>query len=333
MKNKNIEQTGCLIVSLDFEMMWGVIDIATPDDYGKTNVRQVSEVIHRMVELFEKYSVNATFASVGMLMLDGVQKVKELMPNLQPTYRNNKLSPYSNGYLDEIKGNDVGLYFAPKLIEYLRLSKNVELGTHTFCHYYCYEAGQTLEQFEADLKTAILVARGIGLSMKSIIFPKNQVSKDYLKVCAKYGIESYCGNPDKFFNKPKSSFDAIKNKIGRLLDAYINIGGRTSYPLSSIDVTEMPMNIKASRMFRPYMKNLSFFEPLRIRRIKREMVMAAKHGEIYHLWWHPHNFGADMEQNFANLKKVLECYRICHEKYGMASMTMNELTNIIKGKR
>ena len=34
----------------------------------------------------------------------------------------------------------------------------------------------------------------------------------------------------KYFNKPQSKFEAYKNKICRLLDAYINIGGMSSVP-------------------------------------------------------------------------------------------------------
>ena len=54
------------------------------------------------------------------------------------------------------------------------------------------------------------------------------------------------------------------------------------------------------------------------------MEHAAKHQELYHLWWHPHNFGADMEENLAFLEEVLRHYQYCHQQYGMCSMTMNE---------
>ena len=72
------------------------------------------------------------------------------------------------------------------------------------------------------------------------------------------------------------------------------------------------------------MHALRFLEPLRLRRIKKEMLHAAKHHELYHLWWHPHNFGANIEQNFMFLEEVLKSYKRCHDDYGMQAMTMSD---------
>ncbi len=55
------------------------------------------------------------------------------------------------------------------------------------------------------------------------------------------------------------------------------------------------------------------------------MVFAARHGEIYHLWWHPHNFGLRVQENIDQLRRILDTYsslRIC---YHMQSYSMEEL--------
>ena len=44
---------GSLVISLDYELMWGVRDLFTPEDYGQSNVKQVGEVISRLLQLFE----------------------------------------------------------------------------------------------------------------------------------------------------------------------------------------------------------------------------------------------------------------------------------------
>ena len=79
-------------------------------------------------------------------------------------------------------------------------------------------------------------------------------------------------------------------------------------------------------MLRPYSPKLSFLEGLRLRRIRSEMMHAAKEGELYHLWWHPHNFGANMEENFGFLEDTLKVYKDCHDRYSMQSLTMNEIS-------
>jgi hypothetical protein len=59
------------------------------------------------------------------------------------------------------------------------------------------------------------------------------------------------------------------------------------------------------------------------------MTYAAKNNLIYHLWWHPHNFGAYQGENFAGLVKILNHYKRLNEKFGFASLSMGELSDKI----
>lgn len=314
---------GSFVISLDFELLWGGLDCWPVEGYGTTHVANVRDAIQGMTSLFEKYGVHATFATVGFLMLNDIDAIKRHQPKDVPTYKNDLLNPY--GSILETVQEHTSMFFAPDVVEQLKTIPGIEIGTHTFCHYYCWEDGQRVEQFVADMTMANKVAEEKGLKLESIVFPRNQVSKEYLDVCAKQGILSYRGNSCKFFDFTTSRWKAIYNKISRLIDAYMNWGGFTSTPYSSIDCFERPVNIPASRMLRPYMKQLKLLEPLRLRRIKGEMLHAAKHHELYHLWWHPHNFGADPGENLAFLEEVLKCYQTCQQQYGMQSLTMKEM--------
>ena len=124
---------------------------------------------------------------------------------------------------------------------------------------------------------------------------------------------------------------SIVAKTGRLLDSYIPLT-KTHTTLSSVDAKKQIINIPASRFLRPYSRSLHYFDWLQVRRINREIVNAAKHGEVYHLWWHPHNFGKDIDANFNILEKILRTYTECAEMYKMKSLNMNELCNIIKSE-
>lgn len=314
---------GSLVISLDFELLWGGLDCWPVEGYGTTNVANVREAIRRMTALFEKYGVHATFATVGFLMLEDTEAIKAHQPKDVPTYKNDVLNPYGS-VLEKAKQHK-SLYFAPDVVEQLKAMSGMEVGSHTFCHFYCWEPGQTVEQFAADMAMANDVAEEKGLKLESIVFPRNQVSKEYLDVCAKQGILTYRGNARKYFDFTTNRWKNLYYKVSRLIDAYVNWGGNTTIPYVSIDGNERPVNIPASRMLRPYMRKLRLLEPLRLMRIKREMLHAAKHHELYHLWWHPHNFGADMDENMAFLEEVLKCYQSCHQQYGMQSLTMKEL--------
>lgn len=321
---------GTFVISLDFELMWGIIDVLTKDGYGQTHVKQVPEVVTRMISLFEKYDVHATFASVGMIMYPNAKTLLADIPQVYPSYIRSIMSPYEHDYIQQIKPEEECLFFQPNVVSEICKHKGMEIGTHTYCHYYCWAEGQTVEQFDADIKKAVEVAGRNGIELKSIVFPRNQVSDEHLRICAQNGITSYRGNALKFFDEPKNKFEAIKNRICRLMDAYINVGGMTSIPYDQLERKEGMLNVCASRMLRPYSTRLSFLESLRLRRIKKEITYAARKGEMYHLWWHPHNFGANMEKNFSFLEAILKTYRSCNEKYGMKSCTMTELNNNIE---
>lgn len=323
-------KNGCFVISLDFELMWGMIDVAEKDCYGLTNVKQVPIVIDRMLELFQRYGVHATFATVGMIMYEDKDSLKKDIPTMHPSYNNIIASPYENGYINKITKDEECLFFQQQIVNKLKNTDGIEIGTHTYCHYYCWEKGQVIEQFDADIKKACEVAKQNGIKLKSIVFPRNEVSDEYLKICAKYGITSYRGNAIKYFSEPKTKWENIKNRICRLLDAYINIGGMCGVPLRDIDGNETPINLRASRMLRPYTPKLSFLEALRLRRIKKEMLHAAKHNQMYHIWWHPHNFGTNMDENFDFLESILIYYKELNTKYNFKSLTMGQLCNEIQ---
>jgi len=318
---------GGFVISLDFELFWGVKD--TANEAYKQNILGVHNVLPKILELFDAYNVNATVATVGFIFFQNKEELLLNLPSLKPTYINTKCSPYEDNFIENIKDENNDMFFALSLIDLLKKQNNIEIGTHTFCHYYCWEKGQTIEQFEADIQAAVETAKQNGIYIKSIVFPKNNINKEYLSVLLKYGITSYRGNPNSFFENTTNTFSRIKNRILRLLDTYIDVGGSNLIAYSDIFCNKSLINIPASRFLRPYNAKLSIFDGLKLNRIKKEMTKAAKENKIYHLWWHPHNFGINMEKNLSMLENILKHYKYLNEKYKFNSYTMNQLSELV----
>ena len=59
--------------------------------------------------------------------------------------------------------------------------------------------------------------------------------------------------------------------------------------------------------------------------IRRAMHAAAKTGQNFHLWWHPHNFGVNIDQNLQVLSAILDEYEFLRDHYGMLSATMQDI--------
>ena len=318
MKTKN----SSFVISLDFELMWGVRDKRTIASYGDA-ILKVHEIIPTLIELFAKYDVKATFSTVGLLFGNNKEDLLPFVTELKPSYSNSKLNPYSE--LLDIPIEKANYYFAENLIRKIINTGTHEIGTHTFSHYYCNEMGQTLDQFDADIAVAVQIGEKYNCAIKSIVFPRNQVREDYLKCCKKHGVSVYRGNDNSgFYNSGKSTFRAKLNKILRFLDTYLPLSGSNAFEVERHDGL---INVKASRFLRPYSNRFKFLEKFKIWRITNSMSFAAKHNLVYHLWWHPHNFGYNTAQNFEQLEKILIHYSKLREKYNMDSKTMNEFLN------
>ena len=325
---------GKFVISLDFELMWGVFDVRTIQDYG-TVIKNVGTVIKKTLEMFEEYNIEATFSMVGLLGFDDLRSAKKFVADInavKPSYDDGNLSSYN--YLNTLdKHTDTELFFATHLIKLIQSYKVHEISTHTFSHYYCLEPGSSVEAFRDDLLSAKQVHKNMGLSpITSIIFPRNQYDADHLKVCLEQGIFCYRGNENSTLYKPRSfTKDNYLIRILRLLDSYVNLTGFHTTKISDLTKGKM-INIPSSRIFRSYQKKLRFLEKMKIRRIKKSMSFAAKKGEVYHLWWHPHNFGSNMDENFLNLQEVCKHFAVLKQTYDFESISMSNLANRIKKK-
>jgi len=318
-----IECCGSFVISLDFELFWGVQDSKGINQY-RDNLTGVHSAIPQILETFERYNIHATWATVGFLFFNSKKELICSLPDKKPSYINSTLSPYSFLKLNKLNDKDNSIYFARNLIDKISCSDNQEIGSHTFSHFYCKEGNQKIEEFKSDMLAAINTAKKLNLNIKSLVFPRNQVNVDYLSICSELNITSYRGNQLSWLYKNGSSNDSLLKRAFRLLDAYINISGQNVYTPSD-EFSKAPLNIRASSFLRPYSKRLRYFDYLKLRRIKRAMTNAAKTGKTYHLWWHPHNFGINLEKNIAFLVKVLNHYLYLEKKYHMKSLNMNEI--------
>lgn len=323
--------TGALVISLDFELHWGVRDKRSVAAY-RDQLLGVREAIPRILQLFAQYEIHATWATVGFLFCETKDELMANLPERMPLYTQTALSPY----LDMAQvGHDERsdpFHFAPSLLEKIAKVRGQEIGTHSLSHYYCLEEGQVPEDLSYDLEIAQNLAREkLGTSLRSIVFPRNQFSAAHLLVAAQQGLQSFRGNQSAWIYQARSEAAESKfRRMIRLMDSYtrlsspsfidqprlVNLGGKTS---------EQLCNIPASMFLRPFSRKLKVLESMRIERIAEAIKMSAMNKQVFHLWWHPHNFGTNLMQNCRALSSILESYTKMRSQYGMKSLNMYEL--------
>lgn len=318
------KKTGKLVISLDFELFWGVTDSRTIENYGK-DILTGRDTIPALLELFNKYQIHATWGTVGMLFANSKKELAEFLPKLQPSYINTQLSAYK--HFETIGENETTdpLHYAPSIISTILSNNNQEIGSHTFCHYYCREKGQNYETFDSDIVAAKKIAeKTAGIELKSLIFPRNQFNNEYLQSLKKNQIIAVRGNQKTFvYNSNK-----MIARIFRMIDTYIPICGTKCYYEKDCYKNGI-VDLTASIFFRKYNKKLFFLESIKMWNIKFSMKHAAKKGKVVHIWWHPHNMGANPDIFLKQLEDLLIYYKKLNDKYIFESKNMGELAEEI----
>src|SRR5581483_3584546 len=135
-------RAGTLVVSLDFELHWGVRDVRRVADY-RENLLGVRDAVPALLATFREFGIHATWATVGLLFFETKREMMAALPAVRPAYRRAELSPY--GSLADVGGDERHdpFHFAPALVRRIAATADQEIGTHTFSPYYCLEAGQT----------------------------------------------------------------------------------------------------------------------------------------------------------------------------------------------
>lgn len=314
--------SGQFIISLDFELLWGVRDHADQNSYGK-NVLGARLAIPRMLDLFAGNDIRATWATVGLLFCESRDEMIEMSPpsELRPRYSNPNLSNYA--YFSELGKDEVDdpYYYAASIIDQISKAPGQEIATHTFSHFYPLEPGATLQAFEADLAAAQAVAQRRNINIQSIVFPRNQYGDEHVAACKNAGIVNWRGNSSGWAYKSTAGDKQTLARRGlRLIDAHTGILGAQAFR----DNPGNFRNVPASHFLRPCAGKLAVVHPAHIAMVMRSMTYAAKTGCGYHLWWHPHNFGVNLEENMTSLSKVIAHYKKLETEYGMVSKTMGD---------
>ena len=306
------------IISLDYELRWGVFNVF--DERYDDNLLGARQVIPQILNLFKEHRIKATWAIVGLLFNSTKEEFYKNKPLLEPSYNVDANNPY----LEEIGDSEEfdKIHYAESIVKMIHKFPGQEIGSHTYSHFNCKNKSHTRGEFESDIRSAVKVAKDkLNINMASFVFPKNEINLNYLAIIKKYNFTHYRGNPNNIIYSKGHNSKNITFRIIRLLDSYLNI---TGYQVSNVSSDHDMVNVIGNRMLRPF-NQIILLNKLMLKRIKDEMLFAAKNNKNYHLWWHPHNFGINIEDNLNNLSEILDQYKYLNEHYGMCSATMSEI--------
>lgn len=304
---------GRIVISLDFEMRWGLYDILGKNrDAYRKELEDVREVVPATLSMFAERGLKATWATVGALACRDWNEYFRRAP--QPPKYLKKHMRLTEEYAEV--DPDGELHFAPDLIEMVRNTPGQELGTHTFSHICMKEPGITGDDVAADLQAFQMLWREkYGHQAVSIAFPRNQVA--FLDVVRKAGIRVWRENEDAWYYRGRTTGSVSESTVVRGLRLIDDVNPllRRSSPMVG--------GATRSTMFIRFNLPQVMWE-LHMQRLRNE-VRKLRSGEVLHIWWHPHNVGGNLKERLNRVKSVCDVLAVAVRRRGLVSACMSDL--------
>ncbi|MGH7821664.1 MAG: hypothetical protein ACREQ9_18025 [Candidatus Binatia bacterium] len=300
-----------VVISLDFELRWGRHDRFGLDaDAGRAVMEDERRAVPLLLEALSERSLAATWATVGAIGCRDWDDYFSRAPR-PPRFENPALA-IDPRYAELDPAG--ALHFAPDLVQQIAAAPRQELGSHTFSHLPLRERGIVAEDVAADLGAAARLWRErFGVTLRSLVFPRNQSA--FLSVVRGCGIRVWRGNNATWYHESNdSSTNGRRARLMRLLDD-TSPWSRRAAPLEG-DMTRGSLFLR-----------LDLPEPAwrcHVAHVRHELA-AIRAGEIFHLWWHPHNLGGALARRLGRVKQALDLVAEAAHAHGLRSSSMGEL--------
>jgi len=318
---------GALVISLDFELHWGMRDHVSRQSPAFADLVASRQVVADLAALFARRGIRASWATVGFLFASSQAELAGYLPEVRPSYRRPELDPYSEAVgADEAADPE---HLAGSLVRLVASTPGQEVASHTFSHYYCLEDGQHEGDLRADLAAAQAIAALRGLELTSLVLPRNQWNPRYAAAVRESGFTCFRGPQPSWGHRARPNDDqGSVTRALRLADTY---GGLAPPPTTAWESVRRPdglADVPASAFLRPYSPQRRHLEPLKRRRLVSGMRDAARRQRIFHLWWHPHNFARHPRGSFDFLEGLLDEFDQLAAQEGMRSMSMRDVATL-----
>ena len=310
-------QRGTMVVSLDLELCWGRFD-KVPVPMLEADASEERIQIKRLLALLDRYEIPATWAIVGHLMLAGCSRHAgaahtDVMP--RPDY---SWFP-KDWYVHDPCTSAIQSpgWYAPDILEWIRATRvRHEIASHSFAHIYYGDPECSATAARADLTAAVEAAEKQDVTLKSFVFPRNQVG--HLDVLRAQGIRAYRGADPTRFRRTKGVLYKTLSFLDQLL-------GLPPKAVRAEEVMPGLWNIPGNHFYMAR-NGIRKMIPMasRVRKGKQGIRQAIRSGGVYHLWFHPFNLNADADAMLSGLEQLFAYARRLRDQGVLDIFTMDD---------
>lgn len=302
-------------ISIDTELVWGRVHMSNIDSFVE-KAQQERLIIKRILKLFKKYNIHATWAVVGHLFLSSCdQKHSEI---IRPKY------PWlQHDWFSHDPGTDVTTnpeWYGPDIVRAIQNEKNQEIGSHSFAHVLFNEKGMTKAAADSDLKQWTKVTKPFNLGKTtSFVYPQNKI--EFTDLLKKYGFVAYRDKDIHWYE----GLPKVMQTVCATIDLFMPTSAHNSTVKLKRDLVRIP-----SSFYFPSGRGIRKFIPSRVRANKaiRSIDNAINNSSIFHMWFHPTDLVDDQEKLFSDLECVLEYASKKRRDGKIQFMNMKEITQL-----
>jgi peptidoglycan/xylan/chitin deacetylase (PgdA/CDA1 family) len=311
---------GVFTLSLDFELIWGTLDLYGPDGFRRACELERAVVFDRLLSLLEEFDISATWCVLGHLLLDRCRP-EGGRPHPDVVRPNHAWHPQD--WFRHDPGSDevhAPLFYGAELVHRLQRSPvRQEIGCHSFSHVVFGDAGCSRETARSELAACVRSARSLGIELRSFAFPRNSVG--HLDVLAEHGFRTYRGPTPTWYERQGTSRPL--ERLGHLWDVL-----RAAEPPSVVPEAAPwgLTNVPGSMILFP-MHGGRRHIPVsrRILRMQKGVLGAVRDRRVFHLWFHPTNLADEMDQMFGALRTTFQEVARLRREGALEVRTMDQL--------
>ncbi len=305
---------GAFTLSLDFELIWGSLDLAGPKALAPAVRFEREVVIERLLLLLEEFEIPSTWLVLGHLFLGRCDKRNGIAhPEI--------VRPRHAWHPDDWFRHDpcasegsAPLFYGRSLVERIAGSRvPQEIGAHSFSHVIFGDPGCSRDTAEGEVTETLRAAGELGLRPRSFAFPRNSVG--HLDVLARHGFTCYRGPGLTWYERGGIAEQGGRARSRRLAHIWDVALARTPPVVLPEREASGLWNLPGSMIYFP-MHGVRRYVPLsrRVKRALRGLEAAERTRRVFHLWFHPTNLAAGSEAMFLGLRQILGAVRALREQ-------------------
>ena len=315
-----VSHGGVFVISIDVELAWGYCDLAV-GSHEREGFGKEREASRRLLDLFGRYNIRATWAIVAHLLLDNAPRKNG---RAHPGFPRPVIKGESRDWFDSLPQGPNEAWYARDLVEMIRAAKPTqEIASHSFCHVIFDEGSTQRNAIEADLRLAKSLHQEAGLPFETFVFPRDQVGFRDLLVRA--GILVYRDRTRRWYDYLRP---APLRRLGHLLHYVLGIPPRpVRASIDRFGLVRVPDSMHflrrdGLRRWVPGGRQASM--------ASRGLSKAASEASIFHLWLHPLSLAFHMEEQLAEIESILSHARALRTAGRLQNLTLQEIGSRVR---